>query len=581
MIDSLVSGDFNTVLQAHNELLGAVWNKAAAGMFSRPEFTDNPTTEAQKLENQLWQIFYLGEKLNIPANGLIGYYALSGTPFADRIPIARDNMLKVIQEQWVKPANGYCSDLNPHVNSDGVLIDGNEKQAFCAPLVLGSAFEAAGNYGPFWVIFDHETLASDRRNGISGDHHSNYLVPTDIDKSFLLHKGEMPLEIQYKIITYQEFLQLHQGDLPDASEMRKHRLHAEHRERIRQAVKGFEDQAKASPNWEFALNQYLNEINNTDLDPRYRLELVRGIKFIPSRFRFEPTTKKIMEIAKPSLLSIAFDSHQQNELRISCLYEFVRKGEELLSEDEIQTMLKMTLNHRESREIRGALIDIISQYTYADVPHILVKVARDAESDVGLQHHALLNSFSSNPETVQTIIEFLQYGNEQGQKIAMKTLAPLPVFDPGEALLNQVLAFAARNTRMDIVEYIEAFLDKYSYILCPEQYRDFTPANWGEFANTLNLLVADFKFGEDNRGNLRKGLQAFLYREFQEGRITLSDITPDSIEPNSLVIDFNHGNYIGMITANYGMCADFGGYAYPLGKTDKTAGEHLKRIVRV
>lgn len=129
----------------HLQRLGKVWPK----VFKQgAEYRQNPLTEDEVLENELFMVLAIGEKLNIPSNGLMGYHENTGIPFKERVPISRDSLVSVIKEGNVRPARGYTSDLNPFVDTEGNLNDGNEVQAFCAPLRRGSYFDSAG----FWAI---------------------------------------------------------------------------------------------------------------------------------------------------------------------------------------------------------------------------------------------------------------------------------------------------------------------------------------------------------------------------------------------------------------------------------------------
>ncbi len=246
-------------LEDHDKSLLDTWSQLGSLTF-KLEYHSTPVTKEQQLENKLSTIFYIGEKLKIVANGLTGYHCpVIANPSDSRIQNARQSMVSVIVEGKVRPAGGYTSDLNPTIDQEGNVLDGNEQQAFCAPLRRGSYFDSSGDFGPYWVIFQPDAVGSDRYNGIPARFHQYYLVPGEIDREFIkersLTRGADQDAVK-KIITYDEFIELHQSVVYEgwAEDRRKSA------EEVEKAGGKFSDQAEQQRSLEGSTDMALVDI---------------------------------------------------------------------------------------------------------------------------------------------------------------------------------------------------------------------------------------------------------------------------------------------------------------------------------
>lgn len=565
MINESTGGDGLNVekkgLEQHDARLKTVWEKVEKKL----EYHPTPLNQEQKLENKFYTIFYIGEKLKVPANGLSGYHAHVVSESSEtKEQNARRNMVSVIKDGLVKPAWGYTSDLNPHIDKDGNLINGNEQQAFCAPLRMGSYFDSAGNFGPYWVIFQPGTAGADRKNGIPADFHKYYLVPDETDKKLVakqaLDRGADENSIK-KIVTYDEFIELNKTELPAnwAEEKEKAK---EHEKDVYLGVGKLRDQVKQLTNWEEGIELYLKHITDSNEDPLFRTLLAKDIDLFPDWFRgYKLKAEEVLVKVKDPFLKIINDRDTAEELRKSCLYK-LRGEEKFLNKQDKDSLLHLAQDKSQTEGMRFALVDILKDYREKeDINKALVDMASDPEERVSIRHNALFKLQGSEKEVTDTFLRYLKEGNEQGKKIAMYKLTGVPLFDPQKEILQAVDVFARENKRADTFYYINKFLDKFSYVIQPDAYKEYVPKSWDDFKNKTSLLSGDIRYGGDNRDLMKRGLLVYALDAVRHGEIKLTGLTNEGASIKDIILFMGERNDIGVLTdLSDGMTVYFGGW---------------------
>ena len=492
------------------------------GAYKASSYHEDPQTDEERVQNKLNAIFYLGDKLGILANGITRYHnPIIRTDFQT----ARQNLVEIITEDSFRDPSLYRDGVPEaeYINDEGVLVDENDHSV-----------KTGGSSSPYLVIFTPEVIGADRHSGIPGEFHKHYLVPDEINRQEIqaqLHGENIPPERLAKIITYDEFLEHHQEQLPE-DWMRQPSRDTGHQERVTADMTTLANEARMSSTWERATDLFLTEIANTENDTEYRRTAIARLLQIHNWFDFRSTQEEILQRGQETFWNIVQNPDDAEDVRNFALRKI------LLEEDEAEQLLPIALDTNEPISLRGSIIvKAAKQSENTEVAQTLTAIAQDPEEDISLRHHTLFSLQGAHPEIINTYLTYLAEGNDQGKKIAMKKLLEAPLLEPEENVFEGVQALSQNNTRGDTQASIDKFSEKFEYITHPEKYAQFTPESWEDFQEKLrSLIFARGGLTKEDILDRNNGLLVYLVRGVHQGTLRITDMGDGGIHEDDIAL---------------------------------------------
>lgn len=247
-------------------------------------------------------------------------------------------------------------------------------------------------------------------------------------------------DVSQKIVTYEEFIDKYKSSLTEGwvEADKKDKIH---QEEVAEAVKQFRNQIDQSASARDTSDKYIQQITDPKNDTLYRSRLVFEIPQI--------------SIVKDQLVQMIGDPNVPNEVQESCV-RCLRNTPEILNENDIKKFIHLTQSTEASNGIKYTLIELLSKITDSNISSILSEIARDEDMDIQIRNEALAR-VEATEQSVDLFLDFLRHGSEQEQKIAMKRLTEVPLFDLNSNILQAVNEFSQANKRADTRFYLDLF----------------------------------------------------------------------------------------------------------------------------